>query len=71
MAEALTASGRWQRFNGGREGSIWYYTELSKVFQRVCPGILSAELRDTVAAFTRYDHTSERAPRADLARGEG
>jgi (p)ppGpp synthase/HD superfamily hydrolase len=43
----------WQRFNGGKEGTIWYYETLSEVFQRKYRGILSDQLRDTVAAFPR------------------
>jgi hypothetical protein len=32
---------------------IWYYETPSEVFQRKYPGILSDQLRDTVAAFPR------------------
>jgi GTP pyrophosphokinase len=36
------------RFNGGREGTLWYYESLASVFERRGPGHLAAELRRTV-----------------------
>jgi GTP pyrophosphokinase len=36
------------RFNGGREGTLWYYDELAKEFERQGPEHLAAELRRTV-----------------------
>ncbi len=41
----------WHRFNGGKDGTIWYYQTLSAVYQRVNPGALADELSMTVAAF--------------------
>lgn len=38
----------WDRFTGGREGSLWYYRELSAIFDRSFPGALADELRLTV-----------------------
>ncbi|HWI25763.1 MAG TPA: HD domain-containing protein [Stellaceae bacterium] len=43
----------WSRFNGGRDGTIWYYTELAAIFKMAVPGLLSRELDDTVTAFMR------------------
>lgn len=40
------------RFNGGREGTLWYYESLLSVFDRRGPGPLAAELRRTVATMT-------------------
>jgi (p)ppGpp synthase/HD superfamily hydrolase len=40
----------WSRFSTSREGSLWYYGELAKVFQRVLPGQLSDELADIARA---------------------
>ena len=34
----------WSRFSGGREGSLWYYDALAKIFAEKLPGRLSAEL---------------------------
>jgi (p)ppGpp synthase/HD superfamily hydrolase len=36
------------RFNGGREGTLWYYNTLSEVFSRRLPGPLATELSKTV-----------------------
>jgi hypothetical protein len=36
------------RFTGGREGTIWYYTALAEVFSRRLPGALSAELNGVI-----------------------
>lgn len=34
----------WQRFNGGREGTLWYYRALSDEFQRRRPNRITREL---------------------------
>lgn len=39
----------WKRFKGGREGSLWYYGELAKIFEQSFPGAMSEELSRTVA----------------------
>jgi GTP pyrophosphokinase len=40
----------WSRFNGGREGTLWYYTALSEAFDRLMPECrMTAELRAVVA----------------------
>jgi (p)ppGpp synthase/HD superfamily hydrolase len=33
----------WSRFNGGKEGTIWYYRKLAAVFARRLPGALTDE----------------------------
>jgi (p)ppGpp synthase/HD superfamily hydrolase len=43
----------WDRFNGGREGTIWYYRSLSEVFDKVMPGPLAGQLSRTVLQFAR------------------
>jgi (p)ppGpp synthase/HD superfamily hydrolase len=43
MGESLFA-----RFNGGREGTLWYYETLAQVFSRRGPKSLAEELRRTV-----------------------
>ena len=40
----------WPRFNGGKEGTLWYYGAVSEIFDREMPGMLSDQLRETVAA---------------------
>ena len=39
----------WQRFRGGREGTLWYYRELVGVFSDVGPHTLAAELGRVVS----------------------
>ncbi len=41
----------WPRFNGGRDGTVWYYRSLAAFFGTAVPGSLSTELSNTVAAF--------------------
>jgi (p)ppGpp synthase/HD superfamily hydrolase len=47
----------WSRFNGGRDGTLWYYSSLSHVFCSRVPGSLADELRRTVSAMS-----AKRAP---------
>jgi hypothetical protein len=42
----------WQRFNGGKEGTRWYYSALAEVFSRAIPGRLSDRLWRAVTAFS-------------------
>lgn len=44
-------NGVWNRFNGGREGTIWYYKTLSTIFERVMPGPLTSQLASAVRGF--------------------
>ncbi len=48
MGEAL-----FDRFNGGRHGTLWYYDSLAEVFERKGPEHLAAELRRTVETMQR------------------
>jgi (p)ppGpp synthase/HD superfamily hydrolase len=56
-AEAISSDYRsigddlWDRFTGGREGTIWYYRELSAIFNEALPGRLARELSQTVSYF--------------------
>jgi len=38
----------WEKFNGGKEGTLWYYTSLVKVFQEIEVNYLIEELERTV-----------------------
>jgi (p)ppGpp synthase/HD superfamily hydrolase len=42
----------WQRFNGGADGTRWYYGALADVFSQTVPGRLSDRLSRAVAAFS-------------------
>jgi (p)ppGpp synthase/HD superfamily hydrolase len=39
----------WERFQGKREGTLWYYRALSKEFERKMPNRLTRELKRVVA----------------------
>jgi (p)ppGpp synthase/HD superfamily hydrolase len=41
----------WGRFTGGREGTIWYYRELSEIFDTALPSPLARQLALTVSEF--------------------
>ncbi len=49
------------RFNGRKEGTLWYYGELGKVFIKRYPGPLANELQRTVAKL-RSTATGRRRP---------
>ena len=42
----------WDRFNGGADGTRWYYNALADVFSDAMPGRLSNRLSRAVAAFS-------------------
>ena len=42
----------WDRFNGGADGTRWYYGALANVFAISMPGRLSDRLSRAVAAFS-------------------
>jgi len=43
----------WDRFTGGRDGTIWYYRSLSEVFDQAMPGALAQRLSQAVVQFAR------------------
>jgi (p)ppGpp synthase/HD superfamily hydrolase len=43
----------WERFNGGREGTLWYYRRLVQVFRESGPSYLVEELDRVVLEFER------------------
>jgi (p)ppGpp synthase/HD superfamily hydrolase len=43
----------WERFKGGREGTLWYYRLLADFFQRAYPGFMADELARAVAEAER------------------
>ena len=43
----------WDRFTGGRDGSLWYYRALADAFLRLSPGPLADELARAVAEIER------------------
>ncbi|HEY7329463.1 MAG TPA: HD domain-containing protein [Gemmataceae bacterium] len=47
----------WERFNGGREGTLWYYRRLVQVFRETGPGYLVEELDRVVSELERLAGT--------------
>ncbi|MFS8886051.1 HD domain-containing protein [Synechococcus sp. H70.2] len=43
----------WERFSGGKEGSLWYYRSLAEILGRRLPSGLAAELQEVVAELQR------------------
>ena len=43
----------YDRFKGGRDGTLWYYRTLSEVFTRLMPRALAAELAEAVQEMER------------------
>ncbi len=47
----------WERFNGGREGTLWYYRQLVQVFRGRCTSFLVEELDRVVSELERLSST--------------
>ncbi len=43
----------WNRFNGGKEGTLWYYRTLTDTFKNVGSSLLVGELDRTVSELER------------------
>ena len=48
----------WKRFNGGREGTLWYYRSLLEVFQEVESSPMVAELGRVLADIENIDFST-------------
>lgn len=48
----------WERFRGGREGSLWYYRALVETFRERWPSALTEELARTVEELERLAATA-------------
>jgi hypothetical protein len=44
----------YDRFKGGQDGTLWYYSTLSDIFLRLLPGPLSSELAAAVSRMSRF-----------------
>ena len=49
----------WERFNGGKAGTLWYYRGLLKVFQKTGSDFMTAELGRVLAEIERIAHSCE------------
>lgn len=45
----------WPRFNGGKDGTFWYYRSLTAIYDDCLPSPLSEEFSRTVQAFAKAD----------------
>jgi (p)ppGpp synthase/HD superfamily hydrolase len=52
LAVAEDREAYWKRFNGGKDGTLWYYRSLGKVFLQRLPGRLSDDLARAVLELT-------------------
>ncbi len=50
----------WERFNGGKEGTLWYYRSLSDVFRTVYPSPLVDELEQVISEIERHVRVNEK-----------
>ena len=44
----------WDRFTGGRDGSLWYYRALADAFRTLAPGAYADELHAVVTEIERF-----------------
>ena len=49
----------WKRFNGGREGTLWYYRTLVEIFQQGEPTFMTFELARVVAEIERLAYRDD------------
>jgi len=54
----------WSRFNGGKEGTLWYYQELLKAFEAHGKSRLWRDLERTVAQLVSLSHSKTSPARA-------
>ena len=52
LAAAPDRDAYWKKFNGGKDGTLWYYRSLAKIFLERSPGRLSEELARAVLELT-------------------
>jgi len=55
LAAAPDRDAYWKRFNGGREGTFWYYRSLGKIYLERFPGRLSEDLARAVLELSALD----------------
>ena len=55
----LLGESLWDRFTGGRAGTLWYYREVARALGRARPGPLVDELARTVDAIEKLVAASE------------
>ena len=52
LSVAVDREAYWKRFNGGKDGTLWYYRSLGKLFLQRLPGRLSEDLARAVLEMT-------------------
>jgi len=51
----------WDRFNGGKDGTLWYYRTLAKTFREVYPSPLTDELGRVVSELEKLVREADAA----------
>jgi nitroreductase len=51
----------WGRFHAGREGQLWYYDNVARIFAARLPGALASELADTVSDLRTWPNSPSEA----------
>jgi len=49
----------WERFNGGKEGTLWYYQSLSEIFNFEQDGSMAVEFKNLVSQITERSHRNQ------------
>ncbi len=52
----------WDRFNGGKDGTLWYYRTLAKTFREIYPSPLTDELGRVVSELEKLVREADNAP---------
>jgi (p)ppGpp synthase/HD superfamily hydrolase len=52
----------WSRFNGGKEGSLWYYRSVAEILLRRMPGPLAEDLTRSVLEMSALAAAKKRSP---------
>ena len=60
----------YDRFTGGQDGTLWYYSTLAQTFSRLMPGSLTIDLAEAVAEMDRITRSSSARPIATGAEGK-
>jgi len=50
----------WEKFNGGRDGTLWYYQELLSIFRGTNRGFLVDELQRVVSKINQLAHIDKK-----------
>jgi (p)ppGpp synthase/HD superfamily hydrolase len=55
----------WDRFTGGKDGTLWYYDKLASEFERLTPGHAASRLSRAVKEMQSYEQNSHPVERSN------